>query len=433
MEKRIENKLKYIATLGLCITHFLFVFMFHDLNGFLIAFVVMAAISLYQCYKMIILSAILIVSSLIYGYFSQGGKMFGSFNDLTGLAIVLMVFIVIVILFFIQIGATEILNKQVEVKMNEIQVSKEIVDNVLVKLQFSISNFVSFSEELQGNVNASGKISEELASGFKEISINVEAQTGLIGGVNKEIDTETDYIKSVATRSSVMRSLSENTLSKAEECGNNITFLSKEMGKVATSVEGAVLITNDLNLQANNIESILVNVTAISKQINLLALNAAIEAARAGEQGKGFSVVADEVRKLAEQSQSSNLQISNILGDIKSKIGEVSTEINGLQISAGTSNESVDKVIKAFDSINSNSKEMLAKASEVDNMTLKIEETSSGVLGNITNLVATAQETAASVEEILEGINEQNVRMGNIVTSFKDLEKFIGELRDVKA
>ena len=158
-----------------------------------------------------------------------------------------------------------------------------------------------------------------------------------------------------------------------------------------------------------------------------------IEAARAGEQGKGFSVVADEVRKLAEQSQSSNLEISNILGDIKSKIGEVSTEINELQTSAGTSNESVNKVIKAFESINLNSKEMLAKASEVDTMTLKIEQSSSGVLGNITNLAATAQETAASVEEILGGMNEQNVRMGNIVTSFKDLEKFIGELRAVKA
>ncbi|MBU3182334.1 methyl-accepting chemotaxis protein [Clostridium psychrophilum] len=365
-KKRIEYNLKYIATIGLCITHFLFVLMFHDLNGFLIAFVVMVAISLYQCYKTIILSAILIISTLLYGYFSDAGKMFGTFNDLTGLGIVLMVFIVIIILFFIQIGATQRLNKQVDMKMNEIQTSKKIVENVLVKLQLSISNFVAFSKKLQENVNASGKISEELASGFKEINLNVESQTKLIGGVNKEIDTETQYIKNVSTRSSAMRSLSENTLSMADECGNNITFLSDEMGKVASSVEGVVLITNSLNLKANNIESILVDVTAISKQINLLALNAAIEAARAGDQGKGFSVVADEVRKLAEESQSSNLKISNILGDIKNKIGEVSKEINGLQISAGTSNESVNKVIKAFESINYNSKEMLSSASEVD-------------------------------------------------------------------
>jgi len=432
-KKIIENELKYIAAVGLCITHFLFVLMFHDLNGFLIAFVVMVAISLYQCHKTIIITAILIISSLVYGYFSNGAKMFGSFNDITGVAIVVTVFIVVVILFFIQISATQRLNKEVEVKMNEVQNSKETVDNVLVQLKLSIGNFVNFSKELQGNVNATGKISEELASGFNEISLNIEAQTELISGVNKEIDMETEYIKSVSTRSSVMRTLSENTLFMAEECGDNINFLSKEMGKVATSVEGAVLITNSLNLKANNIESILVNVTAISKQINLLALNAAIEAARAGEQGRGFSVVADEVRKLAEQSQSSNLQISDILGDIKTKIGEVSAEINGLQISAGTSNESVNKVSEGFENINANSKEMLSKACEVDSMTLKIEENASQVLNNITSLAASSQETSASVEEILGGINEQNARMENIVTSFKDLEKFINELRDVKS
>lgn len=432
-KKVIENQLKYIATAGLCTTHFLFVFIFHDLNGFLIGFIVMVTISLYQFYKTIILSSILIISSLIYGYFSTSGEMFSTFNDIKGLAIVITAFIVMAILFCMQIKSTERMRKEVEVKKDEIQGSKEIAEKVLVQLQFSINNLVNFSEKLKDNVNASGEISVELASGFKEISLNVESQTELINGVNKEIDRETKYIKSVSKRSSAMRFLSEDTLSMAEECGKNINYLSEEMEKVASSVEGAVLLTNSLNFQANNIESILVNVTAISNQINLLALNAAIEAARAGEQGRGFSVVADEVRKLAEQSQNSNLQISNILGDIKSKIGEVSIEINGLQVSAVTSNESVNKVSKAFDSINSNSKEMVSKASEVDTMTLKIEKTSSGMLNNVTDLATTAQETAASVEEILGGLDEQNTRIENIIISFKDLEEFINELRKVKA
>jgi len=428
----LEAGVKYVAIIGLCSAHFLFIFMFHDLNGFLIGFIIMVIISLYQNYKAIILTSILIISSLLYGYFSANGKMFGTFNDIVGLAIVIASFLVIAILFCTQIKATERLRQAIEMKKDEIETSKGIVEKVLAQLQLSINNLVSFSKGLADNVNASGKISEELASGFKEISLNVESQTDLIDGVNKEIDKETNYIKSVSKRSSAMRSLSENTLSMAEECGKNITYLSGEMGKVASSVEGAVLLTNGLNSQANNIESILVNVTAISNQINLLALNAAIEAARAGEQGRGFSVVADEVRKLAEQSQSSNLQISNILGDIKSKIGEVSVEINGLQVSAVNSNDSVNKVTKAFDSISSNSKDMVSKASEVDTMTLKIEKNSSEVLGNITNLSSTAQETAASVEEILGGINEQNTRMENIIISFKDLEKFINELRNVK-
>ncbi|MCL2030523.1 MAG: methyl-accepting chemotaxis protein, partial [Oscillospiraceae bacterium] len=41
----------------------------------------------------------------------------------------------------------------------------------------------------------------------------------------------------------------------------------------------------------------------IAFQTNILALNAAVEAARAGQHGKGFAVVAGEVRALAAMSQ----------------------------------------------------------------------------------------------------------------------------------
>ncbi len=152
-------------------------------------------------------------------------------------------------------------------------------------------------------------------TGTKTISTTFRGRfnTDLI--LNNEMDKETKYIKKVSKRSSAIRSLSENTLAMTEDCSEHITYLSKEMGKVSSSVSGAVLITNSLNLHANNIEDILVNV------------------------------------------------------------------------------------------------EMVSKASEVDTMTLEIEKTSSEVLSNITYLTSTSQNTATSVDGILEGINKQNTRM----------------------
>ncbi len=44
------SQMMYIISFGLSLVHFLFVFVFHDLNGFLIAFIILAIISLYQNY-----------------------------------------------------------------------------------------------------------------------------------------------------------------------------------------------------------------------------------------------------------------------------------------------------------------------------------------------------------------------------------------------
>ena len=433
LKKCIESSLMYVVAAGLAIIHFLFIFIFHDLNGFLMGFMVLAIISLYQHYKAIIFTGILVIGSIIYGYFSNATKMFGTFNDNLGLSIVIFVFLIIIFLLCVQSKSTEKMRKDVEMQKDIIEGAKEKTEKALNKLKSLIGNLVDFSKALQSNVNASGKISGELANGFKEISSNVESQTGLIAGVNNQMDKESQYIKSVAKRSTTMRTLSESTLSMTEDCSNNVIYLSSEMKKVAVGVEGTVSLMNKLSSQANNIESILVSVSNISKQINLLALNAAIEAARAGEQGRGFSVVADEIRKLAEQSQDANLQISDILSDVKSKVDGISTEIKILQASAVTSSEAVSKVSYAFDNISINSKELVSKASEVDTMTLKIEKNSLAVLNNVMNIASASQENSSSVEEILTGINQQNIRIESIVESFIDLERFISELKSVNA
>jgi methyl-accepting chemotaxis protein len=430
-KKVVEDKLMYVVAVGLGIIHFLFVFLFHDLNGFLIGFTVMVIISLYQYYKSIIFIGSIVLCTITYGYFSGGEKMFGNFHDSLGLSIVIFVFLVIIFIMCIQSKATEKIRQDVELQKENAQSSKEIIENVLEKLKISIDNLGSFSKELKSNVNVSGKISGELTESFNEISSIMEAQTGLISGINNEIGRETDYIRNVTKESGILSDLSQNTLAMAEECEINISSLFNEMGKVSDNVQGAVELINSLNAEASNIENILGTVNAISSQINLLALNAAIEAARAGEQGRGFSVVADEVRKLAEQSQESNLQIADILKDIKNRINETTTQIYGLQASAVSSIDSVNKVTHAFKNINSNSKSIVSKASQVDAMTLEIEKTSSEVLNNITSISSSANRTAASIEEVMMGINEQNMGVSNIVKSFEDLDKLISELKHV--
>ncbi|WP_456362278.1 methyl-accepting chemotaxis protein [Pseudomonas syringae] len=69
--------------------------------------------------------------------------------------------------------------------------------------------------------------------------------------------------------------------------------------------------------ESQKIGKVLDVIRAIAEQTNLLALNAAIEAARAGDAGRGFAVVADEVRALAGRTQTSTLEIEQMVSTIQ--------------------------------------------------------------------------------------------------------------------
>lgn len=432
-KKIIQTKVMYVMSVMLCSVHFLFIYLFHDLNGFLIGFMVMVLISLYQYYKSIILTGIIVISSIIYGYFTGGEKMFGLYyHDTLGLSIVIFIFILITVILCVQSRSTEKIRTDVEIQRNEVESSKVLLETIVKQIENSIENLVKFSKDLSSNIHDSGRVSDEIAAAFNEISANIETQSNLLSNINKEVDDETSYIGTVVSEATSMKSLSKDILNMGDNCNNQISSLSEELANVSSKVNDAVLLIHNLNLQADNIENILGTVNGISEQINLLALNAAIEAARAGEEGRGFSVVAEEVRKLAEQSQQSNLQISDILGNIKEKIHDASSEINLIQTSAENSNNSLVKVVNIFKNIDVNSKESVSNAEKVDEMTTKIENGSMEISKSIAQIAGSAEETSASVGEVMRSINEQNSSIDNIINSFDNLDKLINDLRNIK-
>nr|WP_095057832.1 methyl-accepting chemotaxis protein [Pseudomonas sp. Irchel s3f7] len=92
-----------------------------------------------------------------------------------------------------------------------------------------------------------------------------------------------------------------------------IEVMSELSGKISASCANIEV----LNDKTVNIGQILEVIKGISQQTNLLALNAAIEAARAGEAGRGFAVVADEVRSLAGRTQTSALEIQQMIEELQ--------------------------------------------------------------------------------------------------------------------
>ncbi|PPD32639.1 MAG: hypothetical protein CTY19_10945 [Methylomonas sp.] len=144
-----------------------------------------------------------------------------------------------------------------------------------------------------------------------------------------------------------------------------------------------------MKTQVDRINSMLNDISNITRQTDLLSLNAAIEAARAGEAGRGFAVVADEVRKLAGNT------------------GEFNSEIR----------KTLNAILKSMQDVD----ESVTKASEID---LSIAEHSQENLNNLSteliNLSSAAREHSHHITEVTEKIHKLTME-GVMAVQFEDI------------
>ncbi|GGP23408.1 methyl-accepting chemotaxis protein [Silvimonas iriomotensis] len=144
--------------------------------------------------------------------------------------------------------------------------------------------------------------------------------------------------------------ISEETDAVSEQGKQVIQNAAQEMHDIASNVQSASRLIEDLGSKSSQISSIVNTIKEIADQTNLLALNAAIEAARAGEQGRGFAVVADEVRKLAERTGVSTTEIAGMTSKIqegtRSAIQSMEACVNQANDGVNLANQAGDAIIR---------------------------------------------------------------------------------------
>lgn len=304
------------------------------------------------------------------------------------------------------------------------------IKNIVISFNNYSNTIKNVEEKLDDSANELNDISAETFTAFEEIKENLEV-------VSSSTEETTANIEEITSSADLLSKSADNLNTKTKEIAMNAVSGRENIQKMisdVSSIENLIEKSNSMILRlfekSKAIEEIVDNITSISEQTNLLALNAAIEAARAGEAGKGFAVVADEIRKLADESNNSAANITENLNSLVSDAKMALDESSNIT-------KNVTQIITSIKEIGAQMENIL---SEIDNISLMVEDTSnisnqqkistSEITNAIEAISVSIQNITEKVENVSKMMNKQKLKINDFDILIDELEKMTKSMNE---
>jgi methyl-accepting chemotaxis protein len=267
------------------------------------------------------------------------------------------------------------------------------------------------------------QVVQQIADGANHQSSGTEEASFRIIGLSSRV-------KEVSDSAGKIERLSNRSLELAESGAASIRRLSDECGMTA-DVTGAMI--SDIHLledYSKDIGKLVKAIRTIAEQTDLLALNAAIEAAHAGNAGSGFSVVAEEIRKLADMSVSSVRETENIIRLVSGQIHDTARKAASAEAMARVQKEALSDTITAFASVSSAMSDLNAEVHDIRAKAADMEKCKEDAIRAIGEISEISQETAASTQELAASVENQDMRIRQLVGYAGDLNEASAKLSE---
>ncbi|WP_242984733.1 methyl-accepting chemotaxis protein [Clostridium taeniosporum] len=291
------------------------------------------------------------------------------------------------------------------------------VKNSIHTVHCSSQNLATMNEEFFAS---NSEITQAVNDIAKRIC-NVAEKSQECESITKNLDYAINNLK---TNNIEMNNQSNEVISSVTQSSDKINSLIQSKLESLESFNDLKQTIEELFSGINNISNFLNLISNIAQQTNLLSLNAAIEAARAGDSGRGFSVVAEEIRLLSNETQTATRNINKIIKATDSLVTNTKYTLYNTEKINTQEREAFENMNEAFISMQKTLDKMVITSNQIYKNINVVSIEKVQVLDSIMDVANSSEQIAAITEEVNASVIEQT-------NTFKTVNSSSEELKDI--